>query len=68
MSVSIIDVQCSECKETYKGYTKDLPMVGVIYSSSCPHCGASNEVSDKAGWINQSIPEGAVEFKVGSSV
>ena len=68
MSVSVIDVQCSECRKKYTGYINDLPMAEVIYSSDCPHCSSTNDISNKAGWIDQAIPVNGVELKMKSNV
>jgi len=59
MTVSLINISCCKCKEEIQGYLEESPVISTEYSVNCTLCNQTNFFSNKAGWIQQTAPEGA---------
>ena len=64
MRVVVIDIKCEKCSYEFKSYLNGIPLAGVDYLSICPKCNNETLFSNKAGFIEASKPENAVEIKV----
>lgn len=58
---SVLTIVCTNCKHEFHGHLNELPMVKIEYFATCPECKEEVSFSNKAGWIDGNIPEGAVK-------
>jgi len=64
MNVSVMKVICRDCSSEFQGYLKKLPLIGVNYSAICPSCNGNILFFNQAGWLEMSVPDGAIEVTI----